>query len=299
MNQDRNKLLSKIAYLYYIENLNQSQIAAKLGIYRTSISRMLTEARNAGIVKIEIENFDTNMFKLENYVKGNFLGYITLNKGDYKLAQQYYGAHGQNYVNQLYPTTLYKDIKFKEFRKEEKWINIQIGNSANPSNNHYEILDKLFKVKDNKEIKIFCILSYGGTKKYVKSVIEYGNKLFGKNFIPIVEFMTFEEYLKYVNNIDIVIFAHKRQQGVGNLIAFLSMKKTIVLRSDVTTYESYLENGIKVKSFENLDNLDKFDEKILEHNKEIAKKIYSLEEFTKSWEEIFNHIDENEETYEK
>ncbi|HEV0594303.1 TPA: sugar-binding transcriptional regulator, partial [Streptococcus pneumoniae] len=34
MNQDRNKLLSKIAYLYYIENLNQSQIAAKLGIYR-------------------------------------------------------------------------------------------------------------------------------------------------------------------------------------------------------------------------------------------------------------------------
>ena len=69
MNQDRNKLLSKIAYLYYIENLNQSQIAAKLGIYRTSISRMLTEARNAGIVKIEIENFDTNMFKLENYVK--------------------------------------------------------------------------------------------------------------------------------------------------------------------------------------------------------------------------------------
>ncbi|RRR08594.1 DNA-binding transcriptional regulator, partial [Streptococcus pneumoniae] len=31
MNQDRNKLLSKIAYLYYIENLNQSQIEAKLG----------------------------------------------------------------------------------------------------------------------------------------------------------------------------------------------------------------------------------------------------------------------------
>lgn len=72
MNQDRNKLLSKIAYLYYIENLNQSQIAAKLGIYRTSISRMLTEARNAGIVKIEIENFDTNMFKLENYVKEKY-----------------------------------------------------------------------------------------------------------------------------------------------------------------------------------------------------------------------------------
>jgi 4-alpha-L-fucosyltransferase (fuc4NAc transferase) len=238
-------------------------------------------------------------YKLEDYVKGNFWGYITLNKGDYRLAQQYYGAHGKNYVNQLYPTTLYKDMKFKEFRKEEEIINIQIGNSANPSNNHYEILDKLFKIKGNNEIKIFCILSYGGTKKYVKSIIEYGDKLFGKDFIPIVEFMNFEEYLKYVNNIDIIIFAHKRQQGVGNLTAFLSMKKTIVLRSDVTTYKSYLENGIKVKSFENLDNLEKFDEKILEDNKEIAKTIYSLEVFTKSWKEIFNHTDENEETYEE
>ncbi|MBM0887482.1 hypothetical protein JQN32_25390, partial [Escherichia coli] len=52
--------------------LSQLQIAAKLGIYRTSISRMLTEAGNVGIVKIAIENFDTNMFKLENYVKEKY-----------------------------------------------------------------------------------------------------------------------------------------------------------------------------------------------------------------------------------
>ena len=238
-------------------------------------------------------------YKLENYVKGNFIVYITVNKGDYRLAQQYYGAHGQNYVNQLYPTALYKEIEFKEIEKVEEVINIQIGNSANPSNNHYEILDKLFKVKSNKEIRIFCILSYGGTEKYVKSVIEYGNKLFGKNFIPIVDFMTFEEYLKYVSNIDIVIFAHKRQQGVGNLIAFLSMKKTIVLRSDVTTYESYIENGIRVKSFENLDKLEKFDKKVLENNKKIAKEIYSLEMFTKSWKEIFSNLGKSGDKYEK
>ena len=72
MNQDRNKLLSKIAYLYYIENLNQSQIAAKLGIYRTSISRMLTEARNAGIVKIEIENFDPIDVMLKTLEEKNY-----------------------------------------------------------------------------------------------------------------------------------------------------------------------------------------------------------------------------------
>lgn len=238
-------------------------------------------------------------YKLEDYVKGNFIGYVTVNKGDYKLAQQYYGAHGQNYVNQLYPTALYKELEFEETKKSEGLISIQIGNSANPSNNHYEILDKLFKVKSNREIKIFCILSYGGTEKYVKSVIEYGNKLFGKKFIPIVEFMSFEEYLKYVSNIDIVIFAHKRQQGVGNLIAFLSMKKTIVLRSDVTTYESYIENGIKVKSFENLDKLEKFDKKVLENNKKIAKEIYSLEMFTKSWREIFGNLDKSGDKYEK
>lgn len=64
--------MAKIAYLYYIEERSQSDIAAETGIYRTTISRMLAEAKKEGIVKIEIEDFDTRLFHLENYVKEKY-----------------------------------------------------------------------------------------------------------------------------------------------------------------------------------------------------------------------------------
>ncbi|MCY7016194.1 sugar-binding transcriptional regulator [Streptococcus sanguinis] len=72
MKNERKKLLAKIAYLYYIEERSQSYIAAETGIYRTTISRMLAEAKKEGIVKIEIEDFDTRLFHLENYVKEKY-----------------------------------------------------------------------------------------------------------------------------------------------------------------------------------------------------------------------------------
>ncbi|VUW99269.1 Sorbitol operon regulator [Streptococcus constellatus] len=72
MKNDRKKLLAKVAYLYYIEEKNQAQIAAETGIYRTTISRMLAEAKKEGIVKIEIENFDTHLFQVENHVKKRY-----------------------------------------------------------------------------------------------------------------------------------------------------------------------------------------------------------------------------------
>lgn len=59
MKDERKKLLAKLAYLYYVEDKSQSQIAAETGIYRTTVSRMLAEAKKEGVVKNEIENFDT------------------------------------------------------------------------------------------------------------------------------------------------------------------------------------------------------------------------------------------------
>ena len=72
MRNERKKLLAKLAYLYYIEEKSQAEIAAETGIYRTTVSRMLAEAKKKGIVKIEINNFDTRLFQLEKYVKEKY-----------------------------------------------------------------------------------------------------------------------------------------------------------------------------------------------------------------------------------
>lgn len=62
-------LLSRIAYLYYIEGKNQAEIAEELGIYRTSISRYLKQAKELGIISIEIKDFNPQTLHMERELK--------------------------------------------------------------------------------------------------------------------------------------------------------------------------------------------------------------------------------------
>lgn len=48
------KILIEVAKLYYQHNLSQHNIAKKIGVSRPTISRLLQQARDTGIVKIEI-----------------------------------------------------------------------------------------------------------------------------------------------------------------------------------------------------------------------------------------------------
>ena len=48
--------LLQVARLYYLENLSQQQVAARLGISRSNVSRMLSDALAQGIVEIRIND---------------------------------------------------------------------------------------------------------------------------------------------------------------------------------------------------------------------------------------------------
>lgn len=222
-------------------------------------------------------------YKIEEYVKGNFSGYITQIKGDYELAQKWYGAKGKYYNCFMYPSNLYKNLEIKEIEKE--YIAIQIGNSADPSNNHFEIFKKLENYK-NEDIKIYCPLSYGD-KIYADKVIKKGKEIFEEKFIAMIEFLEYQKYLEFLSQIDIAIFAHDRQQAVGNITSLLSMKKTVYLKEEVTTYKLLEELGVKVKSFNNLKRLEVFEDEVLEKNKEIIKERFSEKRLIEDWKKIF------------
>jgi deoxyribonucleoside regulator len=51
---ERDKLLPKIARLYYLEDMNQDEIAEKFNINRVRVSRYLKKARESNIVEIKI-----------------------------------------------------------------------------------------------------------------------------------------------------------------------------------------------------------------------------------------------------
>jgi DNA-binding transcriptional regulator LsrR (DeoR family) len=54
--KDRDELLAFVAEKYYFDDLRQSDIADKIGVTRSAVSRMLTEAREKGLVEIIIHH---------------------------------------------------------------------------------------------------------------------------------------------------------------------------------------------------------------------------------------------------
>ena len=63
---ERKRFLAKIASLYYLEGLTQQNIANKLNISRTKVSRHLTRARKEGIAEIKI-NYPVKDFSSLEY----------------------------------------------------------------------------------------------------------------------------------------------------------------------------------------------------------------------------------------
>lgn len=65
-------LLIKVAELYYNQNMNQQQIGDKLKISRVKVSRLLAEAKNKGMVKIDIIYPKDNCIELEKQLEEKY-----------------------------------------------------------------------------------------------------------------------------------------------------------------------------------------------------------------------------------
>jgi len=71
-NTERDEILAFVAEKYYLEDHKQTDIAEMIGLTRSAISRMLTEAREKGIVEIVVHYpFQYNQ-ELENKLNRNF-----------------------------------------------------------------------------------------------------------------------------------------------------------------------------------------------------------------------------------
>ena len=100
------------------------------------------------------------------------------------------------------------------------------------------------------------------------------------------DFIPFEQYLEFLGKIDIAVFAHKRQQGMGNTITLLGMGKKVYMRSDVTPWVTF--DGIGVKIFELPDiDLMPISIEIKNKNRMQIKNKFSEVMLIKQWSAIF------------
>jgi dTDP-N-acetylfucosamine:lipid II N-acetylfucosaminyltransferase len=213
---------------------------------------------------------------------GNFVTYI---KGDYELAEKWYSAKGKYHECFMYPSNLYKEYDLrKSIIIENQAVNIQLGNSADPTNHHIEILNKLLQYK-NEDIKIFVPLSYGD-KEYAQSVIAKGKEFFGEKFVALTDFMSFDKYLEFLGDIDIAIFAHKRQQAMGNKITLLGLGKKVYMRSDITPWQLFNDIDVKVFDVDDIE-VNFIDEETKKENQQKIKEYFSEENYLKQLQNLF------------
>lgn len=161
---------------------------------------------------------------------------------------------------------------------------ILIGNSATTTNRHIEIFNILIKFKN---IDIFVPLSYGNTM-YKQEIIRIGKELFSNRFYPIIEFMEYNNYLNFLNTIDIAIFNHNRQQGVGNILLILSMGKTLYLSKENNAYNMLENMGISFFDMNILkEGLKEISIKDKQKNQKIILEQYNEKQAKQEWRKIF------------
>lgn len=220
---------------------------------------------------------------------------------DYQVAKKYYNLNSV-YINAFYPNPVNFDLLDKtatsnSTSKERKGkVVILVGNSASKTNNHIEILIALSKKYKNDSIQILCPLSYGD-KDYSKEVIRVGKELFDEKFLPLTDFLSPNEYANLLNTVDVAIFNHRIQEGVGNLLALLYLGKAVFIRSDSPLWEFLSSLGVIVYDTVELINgkVEKIssilnNERISIRNKEIIKEHFSEKNCVKLWNDFFDKI---------
>ena len=216
--------------------------------------------------------------------------YVISNAGDYKLLQKWYGTSPK--LLQVY--SLYgngcTNVKPHIRQTNAGTINILLGNSSTLTNRHIEGLDILSKYK-NEDIKIHIPLSYGD-KEYAKSVEKHAREIFGDKVIILDKMMSPESYNDFLSTMDIAVFNHNRQQGVGNLTYMFQSGVKIFLNDDNPLCEYYAELNLPVNSINNIPEMS-FDEFIYINPSDIqastqrAQEIFSEETLVKQWNEVF------------
>lgn len=182
--------------------------------------------------------------KDRHFVIKNVAHLITLALGDVNLVRREYQASGKHISSVAYTSNIF-DGSRPSISSTKEFIRVQIGNSAGATNNHLDVFSRLNLSDYSGDIEVYCPLSYG-SKEYAAEVMRVGSALFGRSFVPMTEFLSYQDYMSFLDSVDIAIFDHERQQAFGNIIQLLGRGKKVFLNRKSTLYSLLSEMGIHV-----------------------------------------------------
>ncbi|MGI9235414.1 MAG: TDP-N-acetylfucosamine:lipid II N-acetylfucosaminyltransferase [Woeseiaceae bacterium] len=134
-------------------------------------------------------------------------------------------------------------------------LTVLLGNSASATNRHEEALTLLSRFRDE-PLRLIIPLSYAGRGEYVDRVAAVARRLFGDKVTILDKVLTTEEYLDMLAGIDVLLFNHKRQEGVGTINSALLLGKKVFLHHDVSTYAHLAAGNVELNDSSAISSLD-------------------------------------------
>jgi hypothetical protein len=227
--------------------------------------------------------------RIKNFVLKRVRAHISHVKGDSDLANVQQHSNAAFFYSPIYMSNVVPDMTLASDELNNRTIrNIMVGNSTSDTNDHVAIFKMLYPYKEN-DIIIYCPLSYGNYDDYRDTVIKKGFEMFGNKFVPMTRFMSLEEYNQFINNIDVAIFNHRRQEAMGVTLTLLSKGKIVYMNSKTTAFRSLNERGIQVFDNELINNDGLFMKRDLSSNPGRVYQNYSIKNLKDSWTNIFNN----------
>lgn len=219
--------------------------------------------------------FQSLQNKIDIIFKKKIQFHVTHIKEDSDYVNELLNKKAAHVYSPMYLSNTADTNQFKPKLETGKVI-VLAGNSTDPSNNHFELFETLvphLSVID----KIYSILSYGLYSEYKNDVIKMGHELFGDKFIPILDFMSHDDYNTFLKKIDVVAFNHGRQEAMGVTINLLAMGKIIYMNSSSPAYLSFKKRGFGVFDLNELKSMPINFARNISGNKQLIESYYSTE----------------------
>ncbi|SUI75370.1 TDP-N-acetylfucosamine:lipid II N-acetylfucosaminyltransferase [Shewanella morhuae] len=221
-----------------------------------------------------------------------FASVKSLNPGDGQLIKQ---ILGRKKVDTLPYPLVGVEVPTRLTETAKSPCTLLLGNSAAPSNNHFELLAAVAHLK-NKEIKVVMPLNYAGSQDYIATVIKQGEQLFGDKFEPLLNMLTKQEYDQLLLAVDVAVFAHDRQQGLYVAYHMMLHGKKLFLKQSTTSYSNFIQYGFYVQSLSELASYDYSQLLVIEpqqqrHNQQQMINTFTEQALGPQWFAFFSQLD--------
>jgi len=151
-------------------------------------------------------------------------------------AQHVVGTFDQNF-------DIAKSLPLRPVPPEGAPVKILFGNSSDPNGNH---LDAFRYLKDRVRgpYEVYTFLSYGDPEGK-EWALESGRKLFGEAFHPVTDYMDKAAFVQFMQQMDVVMMFHNRQQAEGNIMTALTLGKPVFMKPMNPQFDMLRRMGVK------------------------------------------------------